>query len=208
MTVRPSALDVSAIFRWETSIALVTLLEGEVISANQVDGVSLESMQEIITRKIAGQLMQQQAVSKAKQVRHLQACLWVYGNLLMPQSLLFDTMFLERSKEVLHDFFKVWILRLRCSTTRAYRSVINVNHVDFGQDTKCDATARQDAVVAAEHLLDTIQAMSDVLKIVTVTTDQRLRLVTEIGGPLHWSAVALYTVSPKFVLKHLDLALR
>ena len=185
MIGRPSALEMSAIFRWETSIALVTLFEGEVISANQVDDVSLESMQEIITRKIAGQLMQQQAVSKAKQVRHLQACLWVYGNLLMPQSLLSDPVFLEKSKEVLHDFFKVWILRLRCFTIRAYRSVINVNHEDLGQDTKCDATARQDAVVAeAEHLLDTIQAMSDVLKIVTVTTHQTLRLMTESDGPL------------------------
>ena len=184
MTVRPSALRMSAIFRWETSIALVTLFEGEVISANQVDDVSLESMQEIITRKIAGQLMQQQAVSKAKQVRHLQACLWVYGNLLMLQSLLLDPVLLEKSKEVLHDFFKVWILRLRCFTTRAYKSVINVNHEDLGQDTKCDATARQDAVVAAEHLLDTIQAMSDVLKIVTVTTYQTLRLTTESDGPL------------------------
>ncbi|KAG9765709.1 hypothetical protein KCU73_g299, partial [Aureobasidium melanogenum] len=184
MTVRPSALGMSAVFRWETSIALVTLFEGEVISANQVDDVSLESMQEIITRKIAGQLMQQQAVSKAKQVRHLQACLWVYGDLLMPQSLLFDPVFLEKSKEVLHDFFKVWVLRLRCFTIRAYRSVINV-HEDLGQDTKCDATARQDAVVAeAEHLLDTIQAMSDVLKIVTVTTHQTLRLMTESDGPL------------------------
>jgi competence CoiA-like predicted nuclease len=185
MIGRPSALEMSAIFRWETSIALVTLLEGDVISANQVDNVSLESMQEIITRKIAGQLMQQQAVSKAKQVRHLQACLWVYGNLLMPQSLLSDPVFLEKSKEVLHDFFKVWILRLRCFTTRAYRSAINVDHEDFGQDIKCGATARQNAVVAAEHLLDTIQAMSDILKIVTVTTDQRLRLMTESDGPLH-----------------------
>ena len=184
MTVRPSALRMSAIFRWETSIAVVTLFEGEVISANQVDDVSLESMQEIITRKIAGQLMQQQAVSKAKQVRHLQTCLWVYGKLLMLQSLLLDPVLLEKSKEVLHDFFKVWILRLRCFTTRAHRSVINVDHEDLGQDTKCDATARQNAVVAAKQLLDTIQAMSDVLKIVTVTTHQTLRLMTESDGPL------------------------
>ncbi|KAG9511625.1 hypothetical protein KCV07_g10043, partial [Aureobasidium melanogenum] len=186
MTVRPSAFEMSAIFRWGTGIALVTLLEDEVISMNQVDDVSIEPMPEIFTRKIAGQLMQQQAVSKAKQVRHLQACLWVYGNLLMPQSLFFDPMFMEKSKEVLHDFFKVWNLRLRCFTTRAYRSVMNVNHEDFGQDTKCGATARQDAVVAeAEHLLDTIQAMSDILKIGIVTTDGRLRLMTESDGSLH-----------------------
>ena len=169
----------SAVFRWRTSIALVTLLEGEVISANQVDDVSSETMPGTATAKFADQRTRQQAVSTVKQVRHLQACLWVYGNLLMPQSLLSDLVFLEKSKEVLHDFFKVWILRLRCFTAKANRSVANVYREDLGEGLQCGGIAGQGVVVVeAEHLLDTIQAMSDVLMTVTVMTDQTLRLIS------------------------------
>jgi hypothetical protein len=115
------------------------------------------------TAKSADQRTRQQAVSTVKQVRHLQACLWVYGNLLMPQSLLSDLVFLEKSKEVLHDFFKVWILRLRCFTAKANRSVANVYREDLGEGLQCGGIAGQGVVVVeAEHLLDTIQAMSDV----------------------------------------------
>jgi hypothetical protein len=131
------------------------------------------------TAKFADQRTRQQAVSTVKQVRHLQACLWVYGNLLMPQSLLSDLVFLEKSKEVLHDFFKVWILRLRCFTAKANRSVANVYREDPGEGLQCGGIAGQGVVVVeAEHLLDTIQAMSDVLMTVTVMTDQTLRLIS------------------------------
>jgi hypothetical protein len=185
MTVRHSALDMSAVFRWRTSIALVTLLEGKVILANQVDDVSSGTMPGITTTKITGQRIRQEAVSTVKQVRHLQACLWVYGNLLMPQSLLSHPAFLEKSKEVLHENFKVWIRRLRCFTARAHRSVANVYREDSGEDLKCGGIAGQDVVILeAEHLLDTIQAMSDVLMTVIVTTDQTLRLISKSDGPL------------------------
>jgi hypothetical protein len=111
----------------------------------------------ITTAENAGQRIQQQAVSTIEQVRHLQARLWVYGNLLMPQSLLSDPVSLEKSKEVLHDFFKVWILRLKCFIIRAHRSVLDVYHENFGENHRCGAIAGQDVVVVeAEHLLDTI----------------------------------------------------
>jgi hypothetical protein len=97
----------------------------------------------------------------------------------MPQSLFSDPVSLEKSKEVLHDFFKVWILRLRCFIIRAHRSVPNVCHKNFGENLKCGAMAGQDVVVVeAEHLLDTIQAMMDVLTTVTIATDQTPRLTS------------------------------
>jgi hypothetical protein len=165
---------------------LVTLPKRKVISVKQVDDVFSGSMPGITTTENAGQRIQQQAVSTIEQVRHLQARLWVYGNLLMLQSLLSDPVSLEKSKEVLHDFFKVWILRLKCSIIRAHRSVLNVCHENFGENLKCGAMAGQDVVVIeAEDLLDTIQAMMDVLRSVAVDTNQTLWLITESDGPLH-----------------------
>jgi hypothetical protein len=165
---------------------LVTLSKRNVISVKQVDDVFSGSMPGITTAENAGQRMQQQAVSTIEQVRHLQARLWVYGNLLMLQSLLSDPVPLEKSKEVLHDFFKVWILRLKCFIIRAHRSVLNVCHESFGENLKCGAMAGQDVVVVeAEHLLDTIQAMMDVLRSVAVDANQTLRLITESDDPLH-----------------------
>jgi competence CoiA-like predicted nuclease len=176
----------SAAFRQGTSIALVTLSKRRVILVKQVDDVFSGSMPGITTAENAGQRIQQQAVSTIEQVRHLQARLWVYGNLLMLQSLLSDPVSLEKSKEVLHDFFKVWILRLECFIIRAQRSVLNVCRESFRGNLKCGAMAGQDVVVVeAEHLLDTIQAMMDVLRSVAVDANQTLRLITESDGQLH-----------------------
>jgi hypothetical protein len=91
----------------------------------------------------------------------------------MLQSLLSDPVSLEKSKEVLHDFFKVWILRLKCFIIRAHRSVLDVYNENFGENLRCGAMAGQDVVVVeAEPLLDTIQAMMDVLRSVAVDTNR------------------------------------
>jgi hypothetical protein len=104
----------------------------------------------------------------------------------MLQSLLSDPVSLEKSKEVLHDFFKVWILRLKCFIIRAHRSVLNVCHENSRESLKWGAMAGQDVVVVGvEHLLDTIQAMMDVLRSVAVDANQTLRLNTESDGSLH-----------------------